>query len=255
MVAEVRTRTLAGFDGAALAVHEVGDAGARPLLLLHGLFSSAEVNWIKYGHAACLAEAGFCVIMPDLRAHGQSAAPHEEGAYPRNVLLMDAQALIAQLGLTDFDIGGFSLGARTTAALLANGLRPRRAILAGMGLEGLGGWEGRRQFFLEAIDRRENVKRNDPHFMAVMFMKTMKIDPVAARLLLCAGIDVDLAALAGVDVPTGVICGAEDQDNGSAPKLARQLAHGHYIEVPGTHMSCIARPELGQAMRDYLLMT
>lgn len=250
---EPRISSLPGFDGAALAVHEVGDISARPLLLLHGLFSSAEVNWIKYGHAACLAEAGFRVIMPDLRAHGQSAAPHDEAAYPHNVLVRDAQALIAALGLEDFDLGGFSLGARTTAALLAQGLRPRRAILAGMGQEGLSAWSGRRQFFLDAIDKRETVTRDDPHFMAVMFMKTMKIDSVAARLLLCAGIEVDLAALVAADVPVGVICGDEDQDNGSAPALARQLAHGRYIEVPGTHMSCIARPELGQAIRDYLL--
>ena len=92
---EVRTILLPGFDGAALAIHEMGDAGAWPVLLLHGLFSSAEVNWIKYGHAACLAEAGFRVIMPDLRAHGQSSAPHEVSAYPRNVLLKDARAFAA----------------------------------------------------------------------------------------------------------------------------------------------------------------
>lgn len=249
---EVRTISLPGFDGAALAIHEMGDAGAWPVLLLHGLFSSAEVNWIKYGHAACLVEAGFRVIMPDLRAHGQSSAPHEVSAYPRNVLLKDARAVIEGLNLQDYDLCGFSLGARTSAGLLAEGLRPRRAILAGMGLEGLGGWEGRRQFFLDAIDNRETVTRDDPHFMAVMFMKTMKIDPVAARLLLVAGIDVDLGALAAVQIPIGVVCGGEDQDNGSAPKLARQLAHGRYIEVPGTHMSCIARPELGQAIRGFL---
>lgn len=250
---DVRSYTLPGFDGAALAVHELGEPDARPLLLLHGLFSSAHVNWIKYGHASCIAEAGFRVIAPDLRAHGMSAAPHDPAAYPHNVLMMDMRALIAALELTDFDLCGFSLGARTSAGLLAEGLRPRKAILAGMGLEGLSAWEGRRQFFLDAIDNRETVKRDDPHFMAVMFMKTMKIDPVAARLLLEAGIDVDLSALTAVDLPIGVICGDEDQDNGSAPTLARQLAHGRYIEVPGTHMSCIARPELGQAIRDFLL--
>ncbi|MEZ5656062.1 MAG: alpha/beta hydrolase [Sphingobium sp.] len=245
---------LPGFDGARLAVHEVGDANAWPVLLLHGLFSNAETNWIKYGHAKALADAGFRVIMPDLRAHGQSAAPHEPEAYPDNVLLKDIRALIAGLGLTDgdYDLGGFSLGARTTAGLLADGVRPRRAILSGMGLEGLSGWEGRRQFFVDAIDNRETVKRDDPHFMAVMFMKTMKIDPVAARLLLTAGMDVDLAALVAVDLPMAVVCGDEDQDNGSAPALATRLAQGRYIEVPGTHMSCIARPELGQAITDFL---
>ena len=252
---DIRTTTFPDFDGAPLAVHEVGAADHWPLLLLHGLFSNAETNWIKYGHAQTLAEAGFRVIMPDLRAHGQSAAPHEAEAYPHNVLLKDVQALIGALGLVDghYDIGGFSLGARTTAGLLADGVLPRRAILSGMGLEGLSGWEGRRQFFLDAIDNRETVKREDPHFMAVMFMKTMKIDPVAARLLLAAGIDVDLSALVAVDLPIGVICGDQDQDNGSAPVLATRLAHGRYIEVPGTHMSCIARPELGQAIRDFLV--
>ena len=77
-------------------------------------------------------------------------------------------------------------------------------------------------------------------------------NPDAAPLLLEAGSDIDMAALVAVDVPVAVICGDEDQDNGSAPALARQLAHGRYIEVPGTHMSCIARPELGQAMADFL---
>lgn len=253
-MSDPRTNTLPGFDGAALAVHEVGEEGARPLLLLHGLFSSAEVNWIKYGHAACIAEAGFRVIMPDFRAHGLSVAPQDAAAYPHNVLVRDVRALIGALGLEDYDLGGFSLGARTTAALLAEGVRPRRAILAGMGLEGLSAWEGRRQFFLDAIDNRESVKRDDPHFMAVMFMKTMKIDPVAARLLLSAGIDVDMGALVAADVPVAVICGDADQDNGSAPTLARRLADARYIEVPGTHMSCIARPELGQAIRDFLLV-
>tara|TARA_R110000782_G_scaffold78276_3_gene155055 strand:+ start:100822 stop:101583 length:762 start_codon:yes stop_codon:yes gene_type:complete len=252
-VSDPRTYTLPGFDDAALAVHEVGDEDARPLLLLHGLFSSAEVNWIKYGHAETLAQAGFRVIMPDLRAHGMSAAPHDPAAYPTGVLVRDTLALIDALHLDDYDLGGFSLGARTTAALLTQGARPRKAVLAGMGLEGLNQWAGRSQFFIDAIDRRETVKRDDPHFMAVMFMKTMKIDAQAARLLLHAGNPLDFEALAALDLPIGIVCGTEDQDNGSAPALAAALANARLYEVPGTHMSCIARPEMGQAIRDFLI--
>lgn len=249
---DIRTYTLPGFDGAALAVHEMGDEHGRPLLLLHGLFSNAQTNWIKFGHAELLADAGFRVIMPDLRAHGISAAPHDAAAYPDGVLVKDILSLIDGLDLADFDLGGFSLGARTSAALLAGGLRPRKAILAGMGLEGLSDWPRRRQFFLDAIDQRDSVKRGDPHFMAVMFMKTMEIDPDAARLLLSAGGDFDLDALMAVDLPVGVICGAEDQDNGSAPRLAEALADGRYFEIPGTHMSCITHRELGEAMARFL---
>ncbi|TNE38713.1 MAG: alpha/beta fold hydrolase [Sphingomonadales bacterium] len=252
---DIRTYTLPGFDGAALAVHEAGDEGGRPFFLMHGLFSSAQVNWIKYGHAATLAEAGFRVIMPDFRAHGMSAAPQAPEAYPDHVLVKDMLALIDRLDLThsDFNLGGFSLGARTTAALLIEGVRPRKAVLAGMGLAGLDRWSGRSRFYLDAIAMRETVKRDDPHFMAVMFMKTMKIDPEAARLLLESSADLDLAALLEIDLPTGVICGDEDQDNGSAPQLAQALPDAHYYEVPGTHMSCIAKPELGRAIRDFLI--
>ena len=45
----VRGETVAGFGGASLAVHRLG--AGRPGLLLHGLFSDANTNWIKFGHA------------------------------------------------------------------------------------------------------------------------------------------------------------------------------------------------------------
>lgn len=249
---ETRTGWFEGFGAARLAVHEMGEG--RPLVLLHGLFSSAHVNWIKYGTAGRLARAGFRVVMPDLRAHGESAAPHDPAAYPPDVLLDDARALIAHLGVDegDFDIGGFSLGARTLARLLAEGLRPGRAILAGMGLEGLTGWADRRDFFLEAIAGRDTLLRGDPRWMAAQFMKTMKIDPVAASLLLRALGDVEVGALARMEVETLVLCGRDDRDNGSPVALADLLPGGRYREIPGTHMSCVTMPELGEAMVDFL---
>lgn len=246
----ITTTRIRSFDGTQLAVHQIGEG--RVLLLLHGLFSSAETNWIKFGHAARLADAGFRVIMPDLRAHGQSAAPHDPSAYPRDVLVDDALSLIETLGLDDFDLGGFSLGARTTAKLLATGATPRRAIMAGMGWEGLTGWGRRRDFFVTAIDRRDEVKRGDPHFMAVAFMKTQGIDPVAARLLLDSFGEVDTEALVRRDVPVLVVCGANDQDNGSAPELARQLANATYREIRGTHMSSVLEPALADEMVSFL---
>ena len=105
--------TFPGFDGAPLALRRLGEG--RPVVLLHGLFSSAEINWLKFGTAARLAEAGFCCLMPDLRAHGASAAPHDPAAYPADVLARDAEALVAHLGRDVFDLVGFSLGARTAA--------------------------------------------------------------------------------------------------------------------------------------------
>src|SRR3954470_4052315 len=109
-------------DGVRLAWHEVGEG--PPVLLLHGLFSNAETNWIRFGHAAAIAGRGFRVIMPDLRAHGDSAKPHDAGAYPPDVLAHDGLALIAHLGLTDYDLGGYSLGARTSVRMAIMGAVP-----------------------------------------------------------------------------------------------------------------------------------
>ncbi len=244
------TERIASFDGVEIAVHRLGEG--RPVLLLHGLFSSAEMNWIKFGHARKLAEAGFEAVMPDLRAHGESAKPHDPDAYPPGVLAKDAAAMVAALGLKDYDLVGFSLGARTAARAVIEGLLPRRLVLAGMGLEGLAGWSRRSAFFIDAIDRFDSVGRGDPAFMAVSFMKTMKIDRVAARLLLQAVDDTAPGELAQIAMPTMVLCGDKDDDNGSAAKLAAALPDARHVEIPGTHMSSVTEGALGDALVDFL---
>lgn len=246
----IRSYKFSSFDGVQLAVHEMGRG--RPLLLLHGLFSHAQLNWIKFGHAAKLADAGFHVIMPDFRSHGQSGAPHDPAAYPEDILVTDIVTLLDHLSLDDFDLGGFSLGARTTAKLLCQGAKPRRAILAGMGWEGLQGWDGRRRFFIDAINGRGSVKPGDPHFMAVQFFKSQKLDPVACLHLLESFGPLAIDKLLALALPIAVICGADDADNGSAPMLAQRLSDARYIEIPGTHMSSVTEGALGDAMVTFL---
>lgn len=238
------------FDGVTLKIHEMGEGAS--IILLHGLFSNADTNWIKFGHASLIAKAGFRVIMPDLRAHGQSEAPHDAAAYPHDVLVQDIEALINHLELEGYDLGGFSLGARTTAKLLATGTKPRKAILAGMGLEWLAGWERRQDFFLKAIELKDSAKRGDPHWMATQFMKSQKIDTIAAAHLLRSFSDLATEQLEHIATETLVLCGSEDRDNGNPEKLAEMLSNSQLVEVPGTHMSSVTKPELGQAMADFL---
>ena len=246
----LRKDYIEGFGGTRLAVHTMGKG--RPLLLLHGLFSSAQVNWIKYGNAQVVAEAGFEVIMPDLRAHGESEAPHDPDAYPEDVLVEDLALLVIQLGLTDYDLGGFSLGARTSVRGVLAGLTPGKLILGGMGLSGLSGWARRSAHFIGAIDRFGTIERGDPAFIAQAFMKTMNVDRVAARLLLGSVDDTHPEALARVAMPTLCVCGRDDADNGSAEELAAALPSGRYVEVPGNHMSSVTFKEMGRAIAEFL---
>ncbi|HVM36774.1 MAG TPA: alpha/beta fold hydrolase [Sphingomicrobium sp.] len=247
---EVKVQRWTASDGVELAWRELGEG--RPAILLHGLFSDAEMNWIKFGHAGRIAASGFRVIMPDLRAHGLSAKPHGAQAYPPGILARDLRELIAFLGLADFDLGGFSLGARTTVEGVGEGLKPRRAFLAGMGLRGLRNWQRRKTFFLEAIALFDSAPRGDPHWMAIQFMKSMKVDTVAAAHLLDSFFDGDDAWLGAFTMPTLVVCGTEDQDNGPAEELAAALPQARYAPVPGTHMSSVTRRELGEEIAGFL---
>jgi len=249
-VTQVQAHRWTASDCVELAYRETGEG--RPVILLHGLFSDAQMNWINFGTAERIAAAGFRVVMPDLRAHGLSGKPHQPEHYPRGILAHDLTELIAQLGLADFDLVGFSLGARTVVEAVGQGLKPRKAILSGMGLQGLLHWDRRQRFFVEAIERFDTARRGDPHWLAIQFMRTMNVDRSAAVLVLQTFSDAPREWLAAFTMPTLVLIGSEDEDNGSARELAAALPNGTYAEVAGTHMSCVTRPELGDEIARFL---
>ncbi len=60
-----------------------------------------------------------------------------------------------------------------------------------------------------------------------------------------------LDELQRVTMPTLVVCGEEDRDNGSAQELADMLPEATYVEVPGTHMSSVTKPDLGVGLRGH----
>jgi pimeloyl-ACP methyl ester carboxylesterase len=247
---ELPVRHFRGRDGVELAYREAGEG--RPLVLIHGYFSTAAVNWVRYGHVATIAARGHRVIMPDLRGHGDSAKPHDAAAYPPDVLTDDGFALIEHLGLTDYDLGGYSLGGRTAIRMLVRGAVPRRAIVAGMGLEGIVHVGGRNAFFRRILTNLGSFERGSPEWMAEAFLKTVGGDPVALLHVLGTSVDTAPEALARIGMPTLVLVGAEDDDNGSAQALAAILPDGEYAVVPGNHMSAVTRPGLGAAIADFL---
>ena len=214
-------------------------AQGRPVILLHGLFSDANMNWIKFGHAQRIAAEGFRVIMPDLRAHGQSGQPHGERAlsegHPRPRPARAGRASRARPSSTSADFRsargrrsrawarGFGRAARSSAARASRGLR---------------NWKRRKTFFLEAIDLFDKVQRGDPHWLSIQFMKSQDVDRVAAAQLLESFEDTFMDWLQAFTMPTLVVCGSEDDDNGSAEELAdgaaqrgvqRSAGHAHEL--------------------------
>ena len=64
--------------------------------------------------------------------------------------------------------------------------------------------------------------------------------------------DLDLAMLSNITMPTLVVCGDEDRDNGSAEELASLIGTADFVEVPGTHMGSVTKPDLGIAIAEWL---
>jgi pimeloyl-ACP methyl ester carboxylesterase len=125
-------------------------------------------------------------------------------------------------------------------------------VLGGMGLAGLVESNRRTEWFLRVIAEPNSFDRGTPGWLAAQFMRTNHVDGAAVAQLLQAQAETALDAVRAITTPALVVCGAADQDNGSAPDLAATLSHATYVEVPGTHMSSVTMPDLGNAIAGFL---
>jgi pimeloyl-ACP methyl ester carboxylesterase len=239
-----------GRDGQPLAYRTIGDG--RPLVLLHG-FTGSGPHLLQSGPAPVLAEHGYRVILPDLRGHGDSARPHDPAAYPPDVLADDGLALIDFLGLSDYDLGGYSLGAKVALRMLARGARAARAIVAGQGLDALDGATSRTGGYrraLEAIASGQPLVPGSPAALQADWLARAGADPLALLRVLDTFVATPHQDLARITIPVLVVAG--DQDERQADKLAAALPHARFAQVPGDHVTAAASPRLAAEILAFL---
>jgi pimeloyl-ACP methyl ester carboxylesterase len=136
--------------------------------------------------------------------------------------------------------------------MVVKGARPRRLIVSGMGLTGLTDTAARGDHFKRILTGLGTHPRGSPEWLAEAFLKTTGGDPKALLPLLDSFIDTTEAELRAIPMPTLVLQGAEDDDNGQAEAVAALIPNAAFVEVPGNHMSAVTKPDLGRAMRDFL---
>ncbi len=237
-------------DDLTLAYHEVGSG--PPVVLLHGYISAALDTWMRSGAAGGLLAAGRRLIMPDMRGHGESARPHEPGAYPKDALTTDTQTLIGHLGLTDYDLAGYSLGARVAARLMALGARPGRAVLGGTGLDPIVHAAGRGENYRRLFAGLGTFAPGTPEGQMQDHLTSIGADPIALSRVLDTFVDTPREALAAVEVPTLVIAGDDDTARGSVEELAAVLPRGRLRRVPGDHLTALLGPQFRDELAAFL---
>jgi pimeloyl-ACP methyl ester carboxylesterase len=242
----------AGRDGVALACSETGSG--RPLILLHG-FTGSGSHTLEHGPALALAEQGYRVIAPDLRGHGHSAKPHDPAAYPPDVLADDGLALVDHLGLShgQYDLGGYSLGARIAVRMLVRGAKPGRAIVAGQGLAKVSGAQGGgpNHRMLTALIDGTAIAPDSPDARFAHWISALGADPQALLHVMDSLVATPEAALRQITIPMLVAIGDQDERS-DADKLAALLHDARFVRVPGDHGSAMAAPELTAAMAAFL---
>lgn len=244
-------------DGLRIAYDDLGDG--EPIILLHGFAAERRLNWRATGWYDLLARAGFRVIAPDARGHGQSAKPTEPEAYRPAGIAGDTIRLMNHLKLRKVNLFGYSMGGRNAGWLLHK--YPARflsGIIGGAGLNLLkvddpDEWESR-GFRLTADNRKTKS-------LAIPSMENLyrKASAKGGRLgalaacLLGSFPSIPFEAFAKVKAPVLVICGEKDTTSGSPIPLAEAIPGAKAVLIPGkSHVSAMADPFFKGAVLGFL---
>lgn len=95
-------------NGITLSLYSAGPDSGRPVWLLHG-FPECWHSWRQ--QVMPLAQAGYRVLIPQMRGYGQSSAPCDPAAYDLITICGDIQAAMDRLGQADACVVGHDWGA------------------------------------------------------------------------------------------------------------------------------------------------
>ncbi len=123
----VETRWLALRDGLPVRVVESGPRDAPPVVCLHGWGCSA---YLFRHNIPALVQAGYRVLVPDLKGHGRTHAPTRRGEYTLASLTTHVLNVMDALELPRATVVGQSMGSRLALELAINhGARVDRLVL------------------------------------------------------------------------------------------------------------------------------
>ena len=272
------TSKLLTVNGLRIHYLDWGDAGAPPVVCVHGYTSSAQA----FNAPARHFQDRFHLIAPDVRGHGESAwSPAGEYQYRDQV--SDLAALVDQLGLARFILIGTSMGGIIAMAYAgAHPERLRGLVINDIGPDVEGGSQRitqmvgsrpeefatledamayRRQMSPIAAGRSEEDQRE----LALGVLRqrpdgrwVWKMDPAYIQQRVQRGAPSRPAlwpALERLACPTLVVWGTESDvlSEAQARRMVKVLPRGELVAVPGVgHAPTLVEPVVLAALERFL---
>ncbi|HEU5150729.1 MAG TPA: alpha/beta fold hydrolase [Iamia sp.] len=248
-------------DGIGIAYRTWGDdadpAAGPPVLLHHGFIANSQLNWVLPGVVDALVAAGRRVVAHDARGHGRSDTPHDPALYGEARMARDIGELADHLGLTAFDLVGYSMGGVAATITATQEPRVRRLVIGGVGsaVVECGGVDTRvmdRDALADVLEQDEPGPLADPTIAAFRGF----VDAVGGdRLALAAqarSVHRTPIALDRITAPTLLLVGADDHLASRPEVLAAAIADCRVVVVPGDHMGALADPAFTPTLVSHL---
>jgi pimeloyl-ACP methyl ester carboxylesterase len=240
--------------------HYVEQGKGTPMILIHGLTSSAVNNWFNPGIAQKLAKTNR-VIAIDMRGHGETGPSPADS---KGTMIQDIVDFMDYLKIQKAHIGGYSMGGATTAGLLK--VAPERFITAsvmGIGIKETPEWLDKSPkdppvaaAAMRAATSASNSAAISPAGNPGAVDLTPRADGAprgAPKGAPDANPEVDLTK---IHFPVLSLNGSNDRPIAKSHRMWRELQDFTYVVIPGrNHMEACRDPLFGDALVRFITAT
>ncbi|HVW15373.1 MAG TPA: alpha/beta hydrolase [Mucilaginibacter sp.] len=239
-------RFFTSFDGVKI-YYEVKGSG-YPVVLIHG-FTGTSQGWKRGKLYDALLNAGYRVIMMDLRGNGMSDKPHTDAGYADDAEVKDVMGLVTSLHIKSYDVVGYSRGSIIASELFVHDKRVNKTVMGGMGDDYTNPQWPRRIHAYKSI--LGDTTFHDVDAM-MAYIHSQHFDNTALALQQKYQPSTDPKSLAAVRKPVLIVRGREDKDNGSETGLQNLIPGSKLVYVPGDHVGAFLTPEFADAVMDFI---